>query len=304
MNALLSVLAYVIIIVMGVLLKQFKLVPSDLSRPVGFLILNITLPCAIVTFLTGVTLPLSLLLTILIPFLTTWLMIGVAWLLNFRRPDAEKAVPFAMLNMSSYNVGTFAMPFTAGLVSPMGFLAVCLFDVGNSVMCTGGTYAFICRGKGSAKDTLVNVARTLSHSIPLWTYMIVIALSFTTITIPKPVLHIFEVIGNANSFLSMLFIGLSINLSINWSRFGNLLWLMVVRYVVNAVIAAALYFWLPFPLEIRQSVVLALMAPLPVMGIIFSMKAKLNWEDAANINSVSVIVSIVIMCTLLSVFTS
>ena len=135
MTALVSVLAYVVIIVIGAALRSLRLVPNDLSRSIGFLVLNITLPCAIVTFLNGVTLPMSLLATVLIPIGATWVMIFVAWLLTHRQPDAKTAVPFAVLNMSSFNVGTFGMPFTMGLVSPLGFLVVCLFDVGNSIMC-------------------------------------------------------------------------------------------------------------------------------------------------------------------------
>lgn len=304
MAALLSVLAYVVIIVVGVVLRQFGLVPRDLAKPVGFLILNVTLPCAIVTFLSGVKFDPALLFTILLPIAATWVMIGVAWLLTHRRADAAQATPFAMLNMSSYNVGTFAMPFTMGLVPPLGFLVICLFDVGNGVMCAGGTYAFACRGSGGAWAAMKGVAHALLRAAPLWTYIWVIALTFMDVTLPKPLLHVFEVIGSANSFLSMLFIGLSINLEVNWEKLKGLLGLMVVRYLVNALLALLLFFTLPFPLEVRQAITLVMMSPLPVLGIVFTMKAKLDWESAANINSISVAASIVIMCAMLSVFTA
>ena len=39
------------------------------------------------------------------------------------------------------------------------------------------------------------------------------------------------------------------------------------------------------------------------MGVIFTMKANLDWEAAANINSVSVLVSVAIMCAMLAAFT-
>lgn len=167
MTALITVLGYVAVILIGIFIRAQGLVPRDLAKPVGFLVLNITLPCAIITFLNGVTLPVELLATILIPITATWIMIGIAWLMTHRRPDRDKAVPFAMLNMSSFNVGTFAMPFTMGLVSPLGFLVVCLFDIGNAIMCTGGTYAFAFRGNGGALKALMNVFRTLAHAAPI-----------------------------------------------------------------------------------------------------------------------------------------
>mgnify|MGYP004689208031 FL=1 len=302
MTALVSVLAYVVIIVIGAALRSLRLVPNDLSRSIGFLVLNITLPCAIVTFLNGVTLPMSLLATVLIPIGATWVMIFVAWLLTHRQPDAKTAVPFAVLNMSSFNVGTFGMPFTMGLVSPLGFLVVCLFDVGNSIMCTGGTYAFLCRKQGGALAAIANVFRTLARSAPLWTYVVVIALSLLEIRIPDAILHFCKVVGGANTFLSMLFIGLSINLAINWGKFRKLIWLMIVRYAVNAVLAALLYWLLPFPLDVRQAIAVTMMTPLAVMGVVFTMKAGLDYETAANINSLSVFVSVVIMCAMLASF--
>ena len=277
MTALITVLGYVAVIVIGVFIRAQGLVPRDLAKPVGFLVLNITLPCAIITFLNGVTLPVELLATILIPITATWIMIGIAWLMTHRRPDRDKAVPFAMLNMSSFNVGTFAMPFTMGLVSPLGFLVVCLFDIGNAIMCTGAA--------------------------PIWTYLILITLSFLELKVPGPILQFCKVVGGANTFLSMLLIGLSINLAINWEKFGDLFKMMCVRYVVNAIIALGLYFLLPFPLEVRQAIAVTMMSPLPVMGVIFTMKANLDWEAAANINSVSVLVSVAIMCAMLAAFT-
>lgn len=304
MNALLSVLAYVIIILIGLTLRSAGVFPRELVRPIGLLVMNVTLPSAIITALNGVELPFNLLLLILLPIAATWLLIFVAWFLTRRRADAVQAAPFAMLNMTGYNIGNFAMPFTMGLVSPLGFLAVCLFDVGNSIMCTGGTYAFACRGQGALWDVIKRVAKTLSRSVPLWTYIVVLTLSTCHLQVPKEALHVFTVIGNANAFLSMLFIGLSINVKLNLEGIGPLLRMMLVRYLINGVIAVAAFFLLPFALDVRQAIAIVLMAPLPVMAVIFTMKAQLDWESAALINSLSVLVSIVIMCTLLVIFSA
>lgn len=304
MTALFSVLAYVIIILIGLVLRAWGVFPRDLVRPVGMLVMNVTLPCAIVTALNGVELPLNLLFLILLPIAITWVLIAVAWLITRNRPDAAQATPFAMLNMTCYNIGNFAMPFTMGLVSPIGFLSVCLFDVGNSIMCTGGTYAFACRGQGTFLQVLTRVAKTLSRSVPLWTYITVLCLSAAHYVIPKDVLHVFSVIGNANAFLSMLFIGLSINVKLKFDGMGPLLRMMALRYVINGICAALVFWLLPFPLEVRQALAIVLMAPLPVMAVIFTMKAKLDWEASAFINSLSVLVSIVIMCSLLVSFST
>lgn len=303
MNALLSVSAYILIIAIGLFLRSLGIIPRELVRPIGLLVMNVTLPSAIITALNGVELPFHLLLLILLPIATTWILILAAWLLTRRHDDAQQATPFAMLNMTGYNIGNFAMPFTMGLVSPLGFLAVCLFDVGNSIMCTGGTFAFACRGQGALWDVILRVAKTLSRSIPLWTYIVVLALFSLQWQIPKELLHVFTVIGNANAFLSMLFIGLSINVKLRLEGMGPLLRMMLMRYAINGLVAAVAFFLLPVALDVRQAVAIVLMSPLPVMAVIFTMKAQLDWESSALLNSLSVLVSIIIMCTLLVIFT-
>ena len=91
MTALITVLGYVAVILIGIFIRAQGLVPRDLAKPVGFLVLNITLPCAIITFLNGVTLPVELLATILIPITATWIMIGIAWLMTHRSAFSSSA---------------------------------------------------------------------------------------------------------------------------------------------------------------------------------------------------------------------
>jgi len=47
-----------------------------------------------------------------------------------------------MLNLSGFNISNFALPFVSGVFSPIGILATCMFDAGNSIMCLGMTYGF------------------------------------------------------------------------------------------------------------------------------------------------------------------
>lgn len=46
-----------------------------------------------------------------------------------------------LMNLCGYNVGCFALPFLQGFVGPYGVALACLFDVGNSLVATGGGYA-------------------------------------------------------------------------------------------------------------------------------------------------------------------
>ena len=48
---------------------------------------------------------------------------------------------FYVFNLAGYNIGCFTLPFAQSFLGPFAVVATCMFDVGNSIMCTGGTYA-------------------------------------------------------------------------------------------------------------------------------------------------------------------
>ena len=202
--------------------------------------------------------------------------------------------------MPGYNVGTFAMPFTAGFLSPEGFLALCLFDAGNAVMCTGGTYAVLFREPGSLLKQFASIVKRLLSSFAILTYLVVAALSVTHTRIPDVTLHIIDIPANANTFLAMIMIGMSVNLNIRLESLKRLLRLLGLRYLGSVLMGAFVYWCLPFSEDVRLGILLVLFAPLPAMGIIFSMKGRMNWQLAANLNTMSVLCSVVIMSAMLS----
>lgn len=300
MEALQVVAGYVLFIILGQFLKLIGRLPKESAGAVSTLVMYVTLPCAIVKVLNGMAFDINMGLCLIAGFVISWILIGAARLISGSDPVRAR---FAMLNLPGWNIGTFAMPYTASFVTPEGFLAICFFDMGNALMCTGGTYAFVCRESGvGIGRQIVSIAKRLLSSGPICTYLIVSALMLTHSQLPPGIMRVIDIGANANSFLAMIMIGMSVNLAINPEHlhlFGKLLFW---RYIVNALVALILYFTLPFAESTRMAVALVLLAPLPAMGIIFTMKAKLDWEAAANINTLSILISVVLMSTLITLF--
>lgn len=300
MTALLEVLGYVALIFLGLVLRTTGAVSKEAIRPLTTLLLYVTLPAAILKALVGINFEATYLGIFLLGLGANWLMIGLARVLT--RGGSVSDWRFAGLNLPGYNIGIFAMPFTAGFLPPEGFLALCLFDAGNSLMCTGGTYALVCRdGSGHWKTELAGVAKRLLSSGPICAYLVVLALNLANITFARPVAHFLDVVANANAFLGMTLVGLSIDLRIDAEKLKRGLAMVFWRYVLNAVLALGVFFFAPWSAPIVKAVVLVLSAPLPAMGLIFSIKAKLDASLSANLNTVSVLISVVLMTVLLSV---
>lgn len=101
-----------------------------------------------------------------------------------------------MLNLSGYNIGTFAMPFVAGFLPPTGFLATCLFDAGNAIMCTGGTYALANSVTDASQHlSIKSFLRNVFSSIPFCIYLIMIVMAFLHLALPHPVIIFTKIAG-------------------------------------------------------------------------------------------------------------
>lgn len=131
--------SFILIIVLGYILKRIGFFKPDDFQLVSRMVLNITLPCAVITNFEKLSLETSLLMLVAIGVFCNLVMIATGYIVSWRRTHTEKA--FNMINYSGYNIGCFTLPYVQNFLGPVGVVATCLFDAGNSVLCTGGTYS-------------------------------------------------------------------------------------------------------------------------------------------------------------------
>ncbi|MFR3457654.1 MAG: hypothetical protein ACLTTU_04385 [Bilophila wadsworthia] len=126
----------------------------------------------------------------------------------------------------------------AGFLPPTGFLATCLFDAGNAIMCTGGTYALANSVTDASQHlSIKSFLRNVFSSIPFCIYLIMIVMAFLHLALPHPVIIFTKIAGDANAFLCMLMIGVNINLQMDSKSFRCLIKHITVRYALSAVLA-------------------------------------------------------------------
>lgn len=158
--------AFLFILAAGYLLKRFGVFGKKDYSVLSKVVLNLTLPAAVITNFAAMEWSAQLLLIPVLAFLLNWLMMGVGLLASRRQAAPTRAL--FLLNCPGYNIGAFALPFVQSFLGPQAVVGACLFDVGNAIMCTGGSYAFTSawlRAGGqrlSAKDA----ARRLFSSVP------------------------------------------------------------------------------------------------------------------------------------------
>lgn len=236
MEGLLKVLGFVFFIFVGYFLKRTHILKEDTVHALSGLLLYVTLPCLILVCLNGLHIEASYFWLIGLGLATNFFMIGIAYLITRKHPENRL---FDMLNLSGFNVGTFVMPFLQTFVTPTGFLSICLFDIGNSIMCTGTTYA-IASGTGTGLTLVKTILKRMFSSGPICSYFVMLILAFVGYTFPATVVDWAKIGANANAFLAMILLGQSIRFVMPREQLKELLRLLVIRLAGSLVMSLAM----------------------------------------------------------------
>ncbi len=147
---------------------------------------------------------------------------------------------------------------------------------------------------------LVNLlAKTIFSSIPVLSYIIMITLSLAGFSLPQVVIDWAKIPASANTFLSMLMIGVALGLSLK-KEYLHLIYTDVgLRLLTSVVIAAFVYFALDYPMAIKKVIMVLVFAPVAGMACYYTAKMKLKIEVAACISSFYILLSIVVMSAMI-----
>lgn len=281
--------SFLFILAAGYLLKRLGLFGKRDYSVLSRVVLNLTLPAAVITNFASMQWSAELLAIPVIGFVLNWLMMGVG-LAASRKKDAPTRALF-LLSCPGYNIGAFALPFVQSFLGPEAVVGACLFDVGNAIMCTGGSYAFTSAylRAGEERLTLKQVAKKLFSSVPFDTYLAMLLLVVAGVAIPGPVVEFIRPIAAANPFVAMLMVGMMFELEAKPGVLQKLGLVLGLRVGGAVVLAAALYTLLPFSLPIRQVLAVMVFAPASVIAPAFTVKCGGDAGLAGCLNSLTIL---------------
>lgn len=289
---------FVAVILMGYLLRRVHFFEKEDFKVISKIVIRITLTASIVVNFSGQTLDYSTLILIPVAFCFGILMMATGYLLG--RVKGREEAAFGLLNSSGCNIGNFVIPFAQSFLSPASVMAVSLFDTGNSPICLGGAYS-VAR---SVRDTehrfsVKPILRTLAHSAPLIAYVAMTLLGIFRITLPSPAVNLARIIGNANPFLAMLMLGVGFELTADRTRIGTVLRILLPRYGIGLALSVCSYLFLPLALPVRQALAILFLSPVSSAAPAFTAEMKGDYGLASAVNSLSILISIVLIVTAL-----
>ena len=272
-DVLIKVAAFAAIIAAGYFARRSGMLGAQPETTIPKIVFNFTLPCAIIHAFGAADFTPDLLLLVPLGFVCAIVPFFVTVLLT--RTTEQRDRVFYLLNSCGFNIGCFALPFVQSLFSPTMAVATCLFDAGNAIMMTGGSYALTGLIAGGKKiDHPVRfVLRRLLSSVPFDAYMVLIVLAVLEIHLPDEVVKFTEPIANANSFLALFMLGLMIRFTADRKQIREIAQLAGIRIVAAAVFTALEFAFLPFGFTSKVVIAILLWAPSSALGPVFTLRS-------------------------------
>lgn len=294
--------AFLFIIALGYALKRLHVFKEKDYEVVTKIVMNITLPAAIITSFSGYQVSTGLLLMTLFGFGCTLLLLFLGYLFTHHKDNKTKV--HYMLNLSGYNIGCFTLPYMQSFFGPLGVVATCMFDAGNSLLSTGGSYAIVSNltepGRSLA-DSLKHFLKKLFSSVPFDASVLMAAISLCGLRLPDAAVTVSSTISSANGFIAMLMMGMMFKLDRKPEYLKKAGITLVGRYSAATVFALLFYFCTPLPLDLRQVLVILVFSPIASLSPVFTGWCKGDLGLASFVNSLSILISIVIITFLIVV---
>lgn len=296
-----KIIIYVAILLIGFIGKKINVFKREHTKFLNTLICYITLPAAIINGFQGVTITPILLIGLAIGLFSNLLLLTLGQLICKNKTTNEKAI--FIFSANCFNIGNFAIPFLSGLVTPDGFAAICVFDISVAIMCYGVNVAIASGIMGKeGKVKFSQVIKKITTSPVFITYVILTVLNLCNVHLPNIVLKLTNTIGNANSFLAMLCIGILFQFKLPKQDWKIVLKVLGLRITVLITISLIVYFFIPLPDDIKIALCVILMAPCASAAPALTESCGADGTVSSVINTISIPLSIVLMTLFLTIF--
>ncbi len=291
---------FLFIIALGFVLKLGGLFSQKDTELLSKLVMKITLPMAVISNFRALNLNTSFLMDIGLGLFTNLMAIGLVLLLTRRKEPSAKA--FFLINGTGYNIGLCTLPFMQSFFEAEAVAIVCMFDVGNAVMVFGFTCTIATLvAKGKSNLEAKGVIKTLFSSMPFVAYLVMITLCSLKIPLPSIVFDWAGMMGQANTFLAMLLIGIMFEPKMKKSVLKDMGGVFAFRMILACLFSYIIYHYFPGPELHRQILSIVVFSPILSIAPIYTERCGYDRSAAAVLNSLMLPFSLVLMTILLIV---
>ncbi len=307
-DVLARIFGTLIILILGIWAKKKFGINESHSKIFSGIFLYLTLPFAIVNaFLAMDTFPSELMFVPIIGFVVITTILILSVIISGRLTDEQKKL--FIICIPSYGFGSFALPFLQNVYGAAAVILVMLFDLGNTIITSSITCSvagiITSKQKMSIIDNMKSVVHKLLTSPPFITFAVMFAITYSGINIPRETLiHAVTPMANANGFIAIFMIGILIDFKMDTSYLKNAFTIVLTKMSLNIIVAFILLNFAPFDTQIRQMLFIIALSPVGQLSLVFVERVRGSVKTAALINTLSIVLSIIMMSTAILVFSA
>lgn len=296
-----QIIPLLLIIVIGASLRGLGFLDLSAGRVISRLVIYVTIPIVIFRAVSQMDIRRGLLWLVLlgvgVPMTT--LLIG-RWTTRATTGATRGTILIALCGK---NTDLFALPVIQSIYGLSGVSLLALVSMGNALCVFGiGFLMAVYFDPNRGEIDLKKLARSIAFFPPIVAFVLALAANLLGFALPKLFLSFAEVVGDANVFLSLLVIGLFLDIRVVMRSIRVLVIILLTKYSVALVIGGLFYalFFRSEPLMATVGLLASLM-PAPVVTLVYSAEKNLDHETAGAVVGITTIISSAILLVL-SVF--
>jgi predicted permease len=289
-----SILINVLVIIIGYIAKKIKLFPEDTGTVLSRLVIYITLPATVLKVFISSALKLDLFIVPLISFFFGLLIFLIGFLLlnNLELEDRLKWT--LLIGICGYNVGLFSYPFIKSLYGDDGLLYMAMFDIGNSFIVFGLSYALsLVSEDGWSFNKTSHLLERVFSFFPLQVYIISILLSLLKVNFPEIFISLISQLSIPNSTLALFTLGYFLDFRLNKAEIRALIYGTLIRFIPGIIFSLVLRsIWHSLMVKIIS---IGVLLPAPLVVVIYSNEKGLNSKFASFYVSLTILLGIIFL---------
>lgn len=294
-NIYIKTASMLLAIAMGFFIKKIKLISAADARILSKIIINLTLPCMIISNMNGMTISKDLLGALAAGFIVNFVMVMIAIAATKNRSAEQRCI--YLLSIPLFNISGFAIPMVQNFVSSRCIAAILLFNIGTAIftyVITPYLVGTMCFGKH--EGGLLKSFKNIVKNTPAMTNCCMLILCLLGLKLPDLAVTMIKPISDANTALAMISIGMLFSFE---GDIGRNIGVIVTRLAAAAVLGLIIYF-LPLPLgEARNAMIIVLFVPMVSCAPLLALEQGYKGSGVAVVNSAYLPVSVLVTTLLL-----
>lgn len=284
-------LSFIGLILLSNLLKRRGVLKTEDKDFLSSILINICLPCVIISGFRDFQYSTSLIVAILICVGISITALFLGYMIT--RKQGRDSRILHMMTSSGYNIGIFTIPFVSSIFTQAAVVCVLMFDIGNAIFVFGTSAAITSYAvDGDKRNPLPALLKKLFSTTPFIIYMIMLAFQVLHVTIVDEIYVFVDLCASATSFLAMILVGIMIEIEVDRSELASIISALILRYTISFSAAAIIFFSTIFETDLKKALMIALCSPVSTASVVFSQKLNCKSSLIGAVSSLSIVISI------------